>query len=184
MWKRRKQEDEPILETKPEPATLSPQPAPPSRPPAPAPKAESAIGKSVVIRGDICSKEDLHLDGKAQGTIDMPGNRLTVGVNGKVEASIKAREVIVAGAVMGNVEAGDKIIIRKDAQLEGDLKSASISIEDGAYFKGSIDIIRPAPVKAAPPTQKPSAPPSPGGQGNVRSAGGVTTSSSPGSEKK
>lgn len=183
MWKRRKQEDEPILETTPEPAPLSFQPGPSSRPPASATKTESAIGKSVVIRGDIYSKEDLLLDGKAQGTIDMPGNRLTIGANGKVEASIKAREVVVAGAVIGNVEAGDKIIIRKDAQLEGDLKSASISIEDGAYFKGSIDIIRPAPVKAAP-AQNPSAPPSTGVLGNVKSAGAATTGTPPGSEKK
>jgi len=87
----------------------------------------------------------------------MPGNRLTVGANGKVEATIKAREVVILGAVRGNIEAGDRIIIRKDAHLEGDLKSASISIEDGAYFKGSIDIVRPSPVApaATPPAPKP-----------------------------
>jgi len=169
MWKRRKEEI--TLDTTPETVPAEPPAPPPSRPPAPAPKADSTIGKSIVIRGDIYSKEDLHLDGKAQGTIDMPGNRLTVGANGKVEASIKAREVVILGAVLGNVEAGERIVIRKDAQLEGDLKSASISIDDGAYFKGSIDIIRPAPVKAPAPLVKPSAPAPSAGQPNIKSGG-------------
>lgn len=143
------------METTPAVAPTPAAAAPAQRPEPPAPKREASIGKSVVVKGDIFSKEDLHLDGKVQGTVDMPGNRLTVGANGKVEAAIKAREVVVLGAVRGDIEAGDRIIIRKDAHLEGDLKSASISIEDGAYFKGSIDIVRPAPVSPAPPASKP-----------------------------
>jgi len=178
MWKRRNEEL--TMETTPEVAPLAPTAAPPSRLSAPAPKQESSIGKSVVIKGDIYSKEDLHLDGKVQGAIEMPGNRLTVGANGKVEATIKARDVVILGAVRGDVEAGDRITIRKDAQLEGDLKSASISIEDGAYFKGSIDIIRPAPVKAPPPP-KPLATGSAASQGGVRPPGAGASGKSAGS---
>lgn len=184
MWKRRKDEDEFMPETTPEVKPVAPVAAAPPRAPAPAPRAESTIGKSVIVRGDIYSKEDLHLDGKAQGSIDMPGNRLTVGANGKVEATIKAREVVVAGAVLGNVEAGDRITIRKDAQLEGDLKSASISIEDGAYFKGSIDIVRPAPVKAAPPQPKPSASVSPSPSTETKAAGATAVGKPPGLQQK
>ena len=116
------------------PAVAPAMPAAVPRPEAPAPKREASIGKTIVIKGDIFSKEDLLLDGKVLGTLDMPGNRLTIGANGKVEASIKAREVVVLGAVQGDIEAGERIVIRKDAHLEGNLKSASISIEDGAFF--------------------------------------------------
>jgi cytoskeletal protein CcmA (bactofilin family) len=79
---------------------------------------------------------------------------LTVGPNGKLQAGVKAREVVVLGTIHGNVEASDKIDIRKDAKLVGDIKTARIVIEDGAYFKGSIDIARPEISKpAAPPAQ-------------------------------
>jgi cytoskeletal protein CcmA (bactofilin family) len=112
-----------------------------------------------VIKGQIFSQEDLYVDGQIEGTVELPGNRLTVGKSGKVQASIKAREVDALGAVNGNIVAGERIIIRKDANLVGDLKSASVSIEDGAYFKGSIDIVRPPPAKPAPAAPPP--PPSP-----------------------
>ncbi len=183
MWKRRKDEEEPFAETTPEVTPVAPVAPAPSRAPVPQPRSESTIGKSVIVRGDIYSKEDLHLDGKAQGSIDMPGNRLTIGANGKVEATIKAREVIIAGAVLGNVEAGDRITIRKDAQLEGDLKSASISIEDGAYFKGSIDIVRPAPVKTTSPQPKPPATMS-ASPGGAKSVGATAPGISPGPQQK
>ena len=126
---------------------------------APAPRREACIGKSVVIKGQIFSQEDLYVDGQIEGTVELPGNRLTVGKSGKVQASIKAREVDALGAVNGNILAGERITIRKDANLVGDLKSASVSIEDGAYFKGSIDIVRPPPAKPAPAAPPP--PPSP-----------------------
>jgi len=114
-------------------------------------RAEATIGKSVLIKGQLYSEEDLHLDGQVEGTLELPNSRFTVGKSGKVQANIKAREVDVQGTVHGNIEALEKITIRSAANLVGDLKSATISIEDGAYFKGSIDIVRPAPVKAPPP---------------------------------
>lgn len=111
----------------------------------------AVIGKTVLIKGQVMSKEDLTIDGEVEGSVELQENRLTVGPHGKVQATVKAREVVVLGTVHGNVETSDKIEIRKDARLVGDLKTARIVIEDGAYFKGSIDIIKPELAKPAPP---------------------------------
>jgi cytoskeletal protein CcmA (bactofilin family) len=113
----------------------------------------ASIGKSVTIKGQIFSREDLIVDGEIEGAIELNDHRLTVGPNGKVRAGIKAREIVVLGTIDGNVEALDKIDIRKDAKLVGDIKTARIIIEDGAYFKGSIDIVKsetPKPVAPRP----------------------------------
>jgi len=123
-----------------------------------APRTGSAvIGKSVVIKGQIYSREDLVVDGELEGTIEAHEHRITVGPNGKIQANLKGREVVLLGQVHGNVEATDKIEIRKDARLVGDIKTARIVIEDGAYFKGSIDISKAEP-KAAPQPQRPAGP--------------------------
>jgi len=102
----------------------------------------AAIGKSVVVKGQIYSREDLYVDGEIDGTVEVQEHRLTVGPNGKVTASVEAREVIVRGTVHGDIHAGEKIDIRKEAKLVGDLKTSRIVIEEGAYFKGSVDILR------------------------------------------
>jgi len=116
------------------------------------------IGKSVIIKGQILSREDLTIDGEVEGTVEAQEHRLTIGTNGRVQATIKAREVVVLGSIQGNVEAADKIDIRKDAKLVGDIKTARIVIEDGAFFKGSIDILRPEVTKPAAQPVKPAAP--------------------------
>ncbi len=90
-----------------------------------------------------------------EGSVELKEHRLTVGPNGKIQAGIKAREIVVLGQIHGNVEASDKIDIRKEARLVGDIKTSRIVIEDGAYFKGSIDIMRPG--AAAEPAPKPPA---------------------------
>jgi cytoskeletal protein CcmA (bactofilin family) len=113
----------------------------------------ATIGKAVKIVGQIFSKEDLFVDGDLEGTVEAMEHKLTIGPNGTVHASVRAREVVALGTIQGNVEAADKIEIRKDAKLVGDIKTARIVIEDGAYFKGSIDIVKPEPVKAAPKPQ-------------------------------
>src|SRR5437764_11020971 len=127
-------------------------------------RGTAMIGKSVMIKGQIVSREDLTVDGEVEGSIELQENRLTIGPNGKVRAGIKAREIVVLGTVNGNVEASDKIEIRKDARLMGDLKTSRIVIEDGAYFKGSIDIVKveakPAPAPQ-PPKPAQATPPSP-----------------------
>lgn len=111
------------------------------------------IGKAVVIKGEIHSREDLFVDGEIEGAIDMPDGKLTVGANGRVRSGIKARELVVIGTVHGNVDILDKTEIRKDAKLVGDIRTVRITIEDGAYFKGSIDIIRPEASAAKPPAR-------------------------------
>jgi cytoskeletal protein CcmA (bactofilin family) len=121
----------------------------------------ATIGKAVKINGQIHSKEDLYVDGDVEGTVEAPEHKLTIGPNGTVHAAVKAREVVALGTIQGNVEAADRIEIKKDAKLVGDIRTARIIIEDGAYFKGSIDIVKPEPAKAAAPRpqQQPQAAP-------------------------
>lgn len=99
------------------------------------------IGKAMVIKGQITSREDLHIDGHVDGTVELQNCRLTVGPNGKVGAGAKAGEVEVLGTVNGDVDATRKITIRKGGRLVGDLRTPGIVIEDGAYFKGRIEIV-------------------------------------------
>jgi cytoskeletal protein CcmA (bactofilin family) len=111
-----------------------------------------------MVKGQIVSREDLVIDGEVEGTVEAHDHRVTVGPNGKVQAGVKAREIVVLGSIQGNVEATDKIDIRKDAKLVGDIKTARIVIEDGAYFKGSIDIAKGAeakPQQSSQPQQPP-----------------------------
>ncbi len=96
------------------------------------------------IKGEISSREELLVEGEVEGSLESH-SLLTVGPNGKVRAHIKAREVVVFGQVRGNVDASEKIAIREQGNLVGDIRTAGISIDDGAYFKGSIDIVRPEP---------------------------------------
>ncbi len=121
-------------------------------------RGTAVIGKSVTIKGQIVSREDLTVDGEVEGSIELQEHRLTIGPHGKVHAGVKAREIVVLGSINGNVEASDKIDIRKDAKLVGDIKTARIVIEDGAYFKGSIDITK-GEAKPVPPQQAPKMPP-------------------------
>jgi cytoskeletal protein CcmA (bactofilin family) len=121
----------------------------PHRIPETEPRNTAMIGKSVKVNGEIITKEDLYVDGDVEGTIESQDNKVTIGPNGRVQANIRAREVIILGQVQGNVETSDKVDIRKDAKLVGNITTARISIEDGALFKGSIDIKKPEPKTAA-----------------------------------
>jgi cytoskeletal protein CcmA (bactofilin family) len=113
----------------------------------------ATLGKAVKVVGQIFSREDLYVDGEVEGTVEALEHKLTIGPNGTVRATIKAREVVALGTIHGNVEATEKIEIRKDAKLTGDIRTARIIIEDGAYFKGSIDIVKPEPAKVTAKTQ-------------------------------
>ena len=158
-------------------------PSAPVRNPEPAHESSrgvAVLGKSVMVKGQIHSREDLTIDGEVEGTVELSEHRLTVGPNGRVQATIKAREIVVLGAVHGNVEATDKIDIRKDAKLIGDIKTARIVIEDGAYFKGSIDIVRgdaakaeKRPPQAAPAPAQPPLPQTSSAPTAVGSSAGV-----------
>src|SRR5947208_2037666 len=166
MWNKRKDEEPAKPYSPPSPAvTPSPIPSSPTElkkettPVSSMPQGRfepdsrggsATIGKAVKIVGQIYSKEDLYVDGDLEGTVEAMEHKLTIGPNGTVHASVKAREVVALGSIQGNVEATDKIEIRKDARLVGDIRTARIIIEDGAYFKGSIDIVKPEPAKPAP----------------------------------
>lgn len=146
---------------------------------SPVRSGSAALGKNVTIKGQIFAREDLTLDGEMEGTIECHEHRLTIGPNARVQASLKAREIIIQGSIQGNVEASDKIDIRREAKLVGDIKTSRIVIEDGAYFKGSIDISKAAPPpKVVPPPQSqpvivPPAPSSPGPAPVIASSGSV-----------
>ena len=121
--------------------------------PVPVQGDQATIGKGLFIKGEISGTESLYIDGKVDGSGNLPGNRVTVGRNGQVAASITAREIVVLGKVRGNMTATDRVDIRAEGSLSGDVAAARISIEDGAFFKGGIDIRKPegkAGVAAAP----------------------------------
>jgi len=130
----------------------------------------ATIGKAVKINGQIHSKEDLYVDGDVEGTVECPEHKLTIGPNGTVHATVKAREVVALGTIQGNVEAADRIEIRKDAKLVGDIRTARIVIEDGAYFKGSIDIVKPEPAKVTMPRPAQATPAAAGAHGPATAA--------------
>ena len=139
----------------PEPARPAP-PSPayepsPSRTPAAAITGEQAtIGKGLFIKGEINGSESLFIDGQVEGSVNLPGNRVTIGRNGQVAANISAREIVVLGKIRGNVSATDRVDIRAEGSLSGDVSAARISIEDGAFFKGGIDIRKPDAKAAGP----------------------------------
>src|SRR5262245_28597476 len=107
------------------------------------PQEQATLGKSLIIKGEVTGSESLYIDGRVEGAINLPGNRVTVGRNGQVQANITAKEVVVLGKVKGNVTASDRVDIRNEGSLGGDVTCQRISIEDGAWFKGSIDIRKP-----------------------------------------
>jgi cytoskeletal protein CcmA (bactofilin family) len=149
MWKPTNQPNMPPSRPgEPErPATPAPSTSASSEPSAAAPRPlpastadQATIGKSLVIKGEVTGSESLYIDGRVEGSINLAGNRVTVGRNGVVAANINAREIVVLGKVRGNLTASDRVDIRSDGSLTGDVVAARISIEDGAFFKGGIDI--------------------------------------------
>jgi cytoskeletal protein CcmA (bactofilin family) len=100
------------------------------------------IGKSVVVKGELSGSEDLYVDGQVEGTIALKGNSLTVGPNGQVKASVEAKAVVVQGKLEGNIQASDRVELRKSAIVTGDISTQRISIEEGAFLKGKVDIHR------------------------------------------
>jgi len=151
MWKPTNQPPTPGANQSPEPqrpVTANPIAAEPT--PAAAPRNaalnstdQATIGKSLVIKGEVTGSESLYIDGRVEGSINLPGNRVTVGRNGVVNANINAREIVVIGKVRGNLSASDRVDIRNEGSLTGDVVAQRISIEDGAFFKGGIDIRKP-----------------------------------------
>jgi cytoskeletal protein CcmA (bactofilin family) len=152
MWKRKEDEyippSEPISSGSPSiPATAPlPRPAEPLRSDSLRSHEIASIGKSVVVKGELSGSEDLMVDGEVEGSITLRGQTLTIGPNGRVRANIEARNVVVHGRLDGNIHATERVDLRKSASLTGDIATVRISIEDGAFFKGGIDIQKTEPV--------------------------------------
>ena len=105
------------------------------------------IGQSVMIKGELSCGEDLYIDGQVEGTIDPKGNRLTIGPNGRVKANVTACAAVVQGKLEGNIQASDRVDLRQSAIVMGDIATQRISIDEGAYFKGSLNIQKEAITK-------------------------------------
>jgi cytoskeletal protein CcmA (bactofilin family) len=103
---------------------------------------QTMLGSSVVLKGELSGDEDLTIEGQFDGTINLKDNCLTIGQNGQVKADINARQVIISGKLSGKVNARDKVEIHKTGNVVGDLTTMGVAIEEGAYFKGSIEILR------------------------------------------
>jgi cytoskeletal protein CcmA (bactofilin family) len=166
MWKSRKEDEIPAST----PSVFNPKEVRPVETPKPVNefRAEVAhIGKSVLVKGELSGSEDLYLDGEVEGSVELRGHNLTVGPHGRVRAHTRAKDVVVHGKVDGNIHA-DRVELKKSAIHVGNIVTQRVIIEDGAFFKGSIDIQReqkpePKPAVAVPavsssPAASPSAP--------------------------
>jgi len=182
MWKSTRKEEEHAMpdQNAPRPMQTSAppvaRPVEPQRTEVPRSVEVATIGKSVIVRGELSGSEDLYVDGEVEGSISLRGQSLTIGPNGRVRANLEARNVIVHGRVDGNVNASDRVDLRKSASLTGDISTARVAIEDGAYFKGTIDIQKtelPAklevksPATVAVPTPSPAPATSTASQGTL-----------------
>ena len=101
---------------------------------------QATIGRSLVVKGEVSGSEPLYIDGRVEGSINLTDNRVTIGRNGSVAANINAKEVVVMGKLHGNVTVSDRVDIRAEGALTGDVVAHRLSIEDGAFFKGSVDL--------------------------------------------
>ncbi len=114
-----------------------------SRTAVPAVRTLACLGSSLTIKGEISGDEDLQIDGKVEGPVSLLNHRLIVGSSAQLSSEINTREVVVYGKAVSNIHARDRVEIKKNGEVIGDINTARVSIEDGAYFKGRIDIKRP-----------------------------------------
>lgn len=157
MWNRssKKEDEAPIrpASTPPTSADLSREGIPMSTfssRPEPTTRLGAVIGKTIVVKGSIAGREDIQVDGRLEGDVDLPENRCTIGPGGHIQGGVKAREIVVQGSVHGNLEASERIEIRRSAKVVGDIRSARFVMEDESYFKGNVDTIKTDPPKPAP----------------------------------
>jgi cytoskeletal protein CcmA (bactofilin family) len=169
MWKR-DESVKPAAPPAPAPAAAPAAPAAAAASPASEPRALGRdmvnIGKSVVIKGELSGSEDLTIEGHVEGRIDLKDNILTIGPNGKIKAEVFAKSVVVLGEVTGNVTASEKVDIRDNGSVDGDIVSPRVAIAEGAHFRGSVDMQRAgAKAQAKPnPNPNPSHQPNPSNQ--------------------
>src|SRR5215212_446614 len=155
MWKR----DESVKPAAPPASTpAAASAAPVAAAPSAEPRAQLGrdmvnIGKSVVIKGELSGSEDLTIEGHVEGRIDLKDNVLTIGPNGKIKAEVFAKAVVVLGEVTGNVTASEKVDIRDNGSVDGDIASPRVAIAEGAHFRGSVDMQRQGAAKPHQPQQ-------------------------------
>lgn len=164
MWGRKDDPNEPqrLAPAPPRTHDVRPMANPPSARPSPAAavsraaRTGSSIGHTMKLKGDISGDEDLRIDGELEGRIELPKSNVIIGPSGKVHADVQAKSIVIEGSIRGNLEASEKIDIRKTGRLEGEIVTVGISIEEGAMFRGSVDIVRRNQVsaKAKPATKK------------------------------
>jgi cytoskeletal protein CcmA (bactofilin family) len=177
MWKR----DEAVRPASGQPATAAPPqtsagtPAPRLEPVHQLEKDNVNIGKSVVIKGELNGSEDLTIEGHVEGTIQLKEHVLTIGPNGRIKAQVFAKAVIVLGEVTGNVTASDKVDIRDNGSVDGDIISPRVAIAEGAHFRGSVDMQRKAGTPAQPAAKPTAAAPGPATTATATTPGAPTT---------
>jgi cytoskeletal protein CcmA (bactofilin family) len=115
------------------------------------------IGKSVVIKGELTGSEDLTIEGHVEGKIELRQNVLTIGPNGKIKAQVFAKSVVILGEVTGNVTASEKVDLRDNGSVDGDIAAPRVAIAEGAHFRGSIDMQRTGKPSESKPTSQPQA---------------------------
>jgi cytoskeletal protein CcmA (bactofilin family) len=154
--------------------TPNPNAYPPAKPTISSPTEQATIGRTLVIKGEISGSETLYIDGRVEGSIHLNDNRVTIGRNGTVAANITAKEVVIMGKVTGNIECSDRLDIRSEGSLTGDVVTPRISVEDGAILKGSVQvkIAESKNQKSQPQQSKPAEAPKPAfaGQPNTMAA--------------
>ena len=106
----------------------------------PVPTEQATLGRSLVIKGEVIGSEPLYIDGRVEGSIHLSGNRLTIGHHGSVEANVEAEEMVIMGSVKGNVQCAERLDIRTEGSLVGDVVSQRISIEEGAVLRGKVEV--------------------------------------------
>jgi len=173
MWKR-DEAVKPPAPPSPAPPTVAVSPSAPSVAPSHETRPSGSrdvvhIGKSVVIKGELNGSEDLTIEGHVEGKIELRDHALTIGPNGRIKAAVFAKSVIVVGEVVGNVTATEKVDIRDNGSVDGDIISPRVAIAEGAHFRGSVDMKKAggAPPKTdvkAPDTKPTGAPVAPGAQ--------------------
>ncbi len=177
MWKKDEAQD--FANQAPRTPSTAPssssRPEPPSRSSGSAPGERATIGRSITIRGDVTGDEDLIVQGRVEGTVDLKQHSVTVGPEGVVKADISGRMVTVEGEVKGNLKGHEQVTLRSSAKVEGDIVSPRVVLEDGATFRGSIDM--------SPPGSKPQGRPEPVERPDKRegqgSGGGAVESAGP-----
>ena len=110
----------------------------------------ASIGKSIIINGELSGSEDLTIEGRVDGKIELRDHVLTVGANGRIKATVSAKAIVVLGSVTGNLTATDKVDIKENGSVEGDIIAPRVAIADGSHFRGSIDMQKkdqPSPVE-------------------------------------